>query len=114
MGWVPFAATVGGWLGGSAALGGTAIVATAATAASAINSASAANSAKKSAKGAAEQAQRDNDAAIAKVKAAQATASNRASGAIARRKRNTSQSIFTSPLGLSTQAETAKKALLGS
>lgn len=84
-----------------------------ATAASIGTSVSAANSQKKSAKGAAEEAARQNNAAIQSVKDAQGIASSQATESIRRRTNAMSQTVYTSPLGLGTQASTAKKALLG-
>ena len=67
----------------------------------------------KASKQAAADAQAQNAAAIQSVKDAQSSASTKASDSIKRRVASASQSIYTSPLGLTGQAETSKKVLLG-
>ena len=68
---------------------------------------------KKAAKSAAAGAEKANNEAIAQVKAAQNTASTQAVESIRKRTSAMSQTVYTSPLGLSGQAEIAKKTLLG-
>lgn len=58
-------------------------------------------------------AQAQNAAAIQSVKDAQSSASSNAADSIKRRSQSMSQTIYTSPLGLSNQATTARKVLLG-
>lgn len=70
----------------------------------------------KSLKSAMNQATEQNQAAIQEVKDAQANASNQATAAIETRRRRAqsgSQTIFTSPLGISGSAAVARKTLLG-
>lgn len=54
-----------------------------------------------------------NDAEIKKVKDAQQQADDNAAAAIDKRKRAMSQTVFTSPLGISDQASVSRKTLLG-
>jgi uncharacterized membrane protein (DUF106 family) len=63
----------------------------------------------------AEEAARRNAAAIQEVKDAQSSASTNAQESLMNRKRamSRSQTIYTSPLGISGQATTARKTLLG-
>lgn len=65
------------------------------------------------AKNATRDAQKANIDAIASVKAAQDTASTQAAESIRRKTSNMSQTVFTSPLGLPTSADVARKTLLG-
>lgn len=69
----------------------------------------------KAANKAAEEASRQNAAAIQGVKDAQSNASNAAQAQLQARARarSGSQTVYTSPLGISGQADTAKKKLLG-
>ena len=67
----------------------------------------------KAADKAAEQASKQNAAALQTVKDSQANASNNAQKVLAVRRRSGSQTVFTSPLGITTEAATAKKVLLG-
>lgn len=69
--------------------------------------------AKSDAKNAAQAAQQQNAAALQTVKDAQAGASANAVASVARRRSAVTQTQFTSPLGLSTQADVTKKILLG-
>ena len=55
-----------------------------------------------------------NDKALADAQAAKDIAGQQAQAAIDSRKRASTQTIFTSPLGIAGQANTAKKMLLGS
>lgn len=115
MPFLPFAATVGAALGGSATLGGLAIAGAGATAAGTISSGVQASKQAKSANSAANDALLKNAAAVQSVKDAQTNASTQAQSALDTRRRSMagSQTIFTSPLGLTQQATTAKKTLLG-
>lgn len=67
------------------------------------------------AKNASQAVEQQNSKAIQDVKDAQASASTQAQSALdaKRRASNVTQSVYTSPLGITTQAETAKKTLLG-
>lgn len=65
------------------------------------------------AKNAAQAAEQQNAATIAAFKDSQATASTNAQTAVRRRAKAASQTVFTSPLGLSTQADVSRKTLLG-
>lgn len=67
----------------------------------------------KSANNAANDAQIANQAAIQNVKDAQGNASAQAASTIAARRRTQSQTVYTSPLGVTEQASVAKKSLLG-
>lgn len=64
-------------------------------------------------KKAAEAANSANNEAIAKVQAAQKTSSEQAVNTIKRRTASMSETIYTSPLGLTGQADVSRKTLLG-
>ena len=53
------------------------------------------------------------DQSISDAKTAQDAASSQAQSAVAKRAAAASQTVYTSPLGVQTQADTAKKTLLG-
>lgn len=112
MPFIPFAAAAGAALGTSATVGGLAV---AAGAGFAVKSFMDSSKQAKQANQAAEDAARQNAAAIQGVKDSQSAASNNAQNQlIARaRARSGSQTVFTNPLGISGQADTAKKKLLG-
>lgn len=115
MAFIPFAATVGTWMGGSAALGGTAIAAGASALAtsgvSAYQGAAAATQADKARK---DVENRSNAALKAAEDQKKLAASQAQETALSKqRARAGSQSVFTSPLGLQGQASTARKTLLG-
>jgi hypothetical protein len=76
---------------------------------------SANNKAVKSANSAQEEAQQRNAAAIQEVSQAQSNASSQAQASIRAKKSAMarSQTVFTNPLGIADQANTAKKQLLG-
>lgn len=112
MPFIPFAATVGTALGGSATLGGLAIATAAGSIAQGVTSTqSQANAAKKAANAAAA----NNAAAISQAQDSVNAAGANASAAMKKRNQAMarSKSIYTSPLGITTQAQTAKKTLLG-
>lgn len=67
----------------------------------------------KDANKAADEAKKANDAAIQNVKDAQAGASNQAQKALKARSSAGTQTVFTSPLGITQQANTSRKVLLG-
>lgn len=115
MPFIPFAATVGGWFGTSAAVGGAIIAGTAATATAVGTSISGSTAQASAARRAAGAAAAQNAKAIADIQTAKDTAASQAQGALTDKQRAIarSRSIFTSPLGLATQAETSKKVLLG-
>jgi hypothetical protein len=74
------------------------------------------NQQEKAVKNAANDAQARNDKAIAEAKAAQTVASDQAQAQIDQKRRAMiagSQTVFTNPLGLDTQATLTKKTLLG-
>jgi len=110
MPFVPFAATVGTALGTSAAVGGAVVAGTVAKVGMDI---AAGQQAKKAAKKASQDVSTQNAAAIQNLKDSQANASTQAQAAIDARRRAASQTIFTSPLGVTQQASVAKKQLLG-
>lgn len=110
MPFIPFAASVGAALGTSAGIGGAVVAGTALKVGMDIVGA---NKQAKASKNAANDASVVNTAAIQTVKDAQGSASNNAQATILARKRTASQSVYTSPLGLSDTASTAKKSLLG-
>jgi hypothetical protein len=89
------------WIIGAAAVGATAF--------NVVSQQKQAKEAKKDAAAAAAQ----NAAAIKQVKDAQKTSGEQAQQIIARRRSAATQTIYTSPLGVSTEAATAKKVLLG-
>lgn len=64
-------------------------------------------------KAAAQQASQQQAAAVASLKQEQAQAGVNAAEAVKRRSNAATQTIYTSPLGISEQATTAKKRLLG-
>lgn len=110
MPFIPFAAAAGSALGTSAAVGGAVIAGgTALAANSVISGQQQAKAAKKASADAAAQ----NAAAIQNMKDAQAKASTVASDSVKRRLATMSQTVYTSPLGVTEQAATAKKTLLG-
>ena len=92
-----------------------AAVAIAGTAASVGTSMYSSNKATKASNNAARDASAANAKAIADAKAAKDTAASQAAGALTQRKRSIarSQSVFTSPLGVTDQASTIRKTLLG-
>lgn len=122
---IPFAGTVGSWLGAGGAVAGTSAAAATAGAATVGGTAilagagagyvaSQAQKEIKSAKSAAGDMEAKNNAMIKDMQEAQAAASTQAMSAISeRRKRTSSQTIFTNPLGIADAANTAKKSILG-
>jgi len=112
MAFIPFAATVGAALGGSATLGGLAIAGTAAYVG---YSASQTSKQNKAYKEAAHEADVRNQAAISQVSQAQSDASSQAQAAITKKRAAMARSrtIYTNPLGIADEANVAKKTLLG-
>ena len=117
MAFIPFAATVGSWLGGSAALGGAAIAGTAAAVGSTVASSV---SAKKASKEAANAMSSMKPAPLPEppkidVGAEQAKAAASAQAQMDQRRKSIARNktIFTNPLGIAGEAETIKKKLLG-
>jgi hypothetical protein len=122
MPFLPFAATIGSMIGATgtaaavATAGGMAIAGTAAATAAVGTSLYGSSAQKTASKKAADAAQQQNAAAVQSVKDAQGSASTTAQSTLAdvtKRVRQSSQTIFTSPLGIGGQASTAKKVLLG-
>lgn len=121
MPFIPFAATVGAAIGatGSAAAiataGGMAIAGGVATAAAIGTTVANTQAQAKASKQAASQQQAQTNTSIADLNQAKDAASTVAQASLAtkQRLRAGSQTIFTSPLGISGQATTAKKTLLG-
>jgi len=110
---IPFAATVGSAMGTSAAVGGAVVAAGTAMVGSAIANPIMARKAGKAAGKAADDVRDRSDREAVALKNAQASASSQASQAVRKRAASRTQTVFTSPLGLSGQAATAKKRLLG-
>ena len=116
---MPFLAPIGialGFTGAAAAVAGTvatglAVAGVGEGIALGINSASQASQAKKASEAAANQ----QASATAALQTAQDTASTQAQGALTAKRQAAAAStdIFTSPLGLTTQASTARKTLTG-
>lgn len=112
MAFIPFAATIGAALGGSATLGGIAVAGAAGLAA---NSVIQGQQQSKDAKKAAASAANQQASAIATLQQSQQQASTQAQDALTARRKVTASStdIYTNPLGIGGQAQIAKKTLLG-
>ena len=109
---------IGGALGAPTAaaglVGGLAVAGTgAAIGMSANQSARAATAAQNQSRDAAKAAAENNAATLQAFKDSKNTASTNAVNAVRRRTIAASQSVFTSPLGITTEADTTRKTLLG-
>jgi negative regulator of sigma E activity len=115
MPFVPFAATVGTWLGASAAAGGAAIAGVTAAVAggvySTVSSAAQAEQEKKSQQEALDFQAQQVAAAEAKVKGAEALASQTAADKLKKQRLSQTQTILSSPLGITENANVTKTTL---